>query len=347
MLQLFHLDAGRKFFGIPALKTLIDTMSQGGYTHFQLYLTDNQGFRLALEDMTVQTSFGSFDLTPCLGDGYCEGPKSPSGCGRFHSPQDMKQILAYARERGICVIPVINMPGHMGCILQHFPQMRYPRSNSSIDLTRPQCREFALKILEKYADFFSELGCTHMSFGADEFANDIAPGYPDEIIMGFDRLYHEGGMEHFVTFFNDAARVILDRGMIPLAFHDGVYYRNDKKYGEMDNRVMLCHWTNGWDTYVPATPDFLQAQGFPVINSPQRIYCGMGCRDWNERAENARSFDPHLFEKDVVIPDPAGAMLCFWSDRGNFDGQDDGVTAAGHLVPVLEAFAEAMKPHRG
>ena len=343
MLQLFHLDAGRKFFGVPALKSILDTMGESGFTHFQLYLTDNQGFRLALEDMTLTTSFGTFDLTPCLGDGYCEGPKSPSGCGKFHTAADLEEILAYARSKGISVIPVINMPGHMGCILEQFPHLRYPHSRSSIDLTRPECQEFALKILEKYADFFAARGCTHMSFGADEFANDIAPGYPDEIIMGFDRLYHEGGMEHFVTFFNAAAKVILDRGMIPVAFHDGVYYHSDKKYGEMDNRVMLCHWIDGWDTYITARPDFLRQEGFQLINSPQRIYCGMGPRNWQERAEKAAAFDPFIFEKNVRVDDPAGAMLCFWSDRGSYDGPDDGVNAAQRVAPVLRAFGEAMK----
>ena len=124
MLQLFHLDAGRKFFGVPALKSILDTMGESGFTHFQLYLTDNQGFRLALEDMTLNTSFGTFDLTPCLGDGYCEGPKSPSGCGKFHTAADLEEILAYAKSKGISVIPVINMPGHMGCILEQFPHLR-------------------------------------------------------------------------------------------------------------------------------------------------------------------------------------------------------------------------------
>lgn len=343
MLQIFHLDAGRKFFGVPALKSILDTMADSGFSHFQLYLTDNQGFRFALEDMTFETAYGRYDLTPCLGDGYCEGPKSPSGCGKFHTAADMDEILAYAKDKGISVIPVINMPGHMGCILQRFPGYRYPGSNSSVDLMRPECVEFALGILKMYADYFASRGCTHMSFGADEFANDIAPGYPDEIIMGFDRLYNEGGMEYFVSFFNAAAKVILDRGMLPVAFHDGVYYHSDKKYGEMDNRVMLCHWIDGWDTYITARPDFLRREGFQMINSPQRIYCGMGCQNWQEKVQNAAKFDPYIFEKNVRVEDPAGAMLCFWSDRGSFDGTDDGVTAAFNVSPVLRAFGEAMK----
>ena len=152
-------------------------------------------------------------------------------------------------------------------------------------------------------------------------------------------------MKYFVELFNASAKIICDRNMVPLAFHDGVYYRNDKKYGEMDTRVWLCYWSNGWDTYVTATADYLAEQGFPMINSAGRIYCGMGCRDWNERAERAGSFDPYVFEKDVRVENPEGAMLCFWSDCAFLDGQDDGVTAAANVAPVLRAFGENMKKY--
>ena len=80
-----------------------------------------------------------------------------------------------------------------------------------------------------------------------------------------------------------------------------------------------------------------------MSNSPQRIYCGMGCKNWQEKVDNASNFDPFLFEKNVRVEDPAGAMLCFWSDRGSFDGPDDGAAAARNVAPVLRAFGEAMK----
>ena len=163
--------------------------------------------------------------------------------------------------------------------------------------------------------------------------------------MGFERIYHDGTMGAFVELFNGCAKIICDRNMIPLAFHDGVYYRNDTKYGQMDTRVQLCYWSNGWDTYVTATADYLRQQGFPMINSAGRIYCGMGCRDWPGRAARVAEFDPHIFEKDVYIEDPEGAMLCFWSDCAFLDGQDDGVTAAANVPVVLRAFSDVMKKY--
>ena len=95
MKTAFHLDAGRKFFGKPALKTIIDTLAENGIEFFQLYLTDNQGFRIKLDDMVMTTPYGTYDMSNVPGDGYCEGPKGPCGSNKFHTQADMVEILAY------------------------------------------------------------------------------------------------------------------------------------------------------------------------------------------------------------------------------------------------------------
>lgn len=343
MMRIFHLDAGRKYFGVEAIKRILDQMAENGFTHLELYFSDNQGFRFALDDMTVTTSFGSYDLTPCLGDGYCEGPKSPSGCGKYLTAADMEQILAYAAGKGIALIPLLNMPGHMGCILERYSYLRRSDSKSSIDLDNPEAVAFALGILRKYVDYFAAKGCTHFHFGADEYCNDIAPGYPDEIVMGFEQIYRGGGMGAFVNFANAACRIIKDRGMIPMAFSDGVCYNDDSHtYGEIDHDLVLCYWNQGWLNYSPAKAVFLEGEGYRLVNASGEYYCGMGCRDWPGRVEKAASFDPHIFHKDAYIKKPYGAMLCFWSDRGSFDGPDDGAKAASDMAPVFKAFGKAM-----
>ena len=51
--KVVHLDAGRKYFSVENIKAIIDTMADAGYNQLELYLSDNQGFRFALDDMTV------------------------------------------------------------------------------------------------------------------------------------------------------------------------------------------------------------------------------------------------------------------------------------------------------
>lgn len=335
-MRIFHLDAGRKFFGLPALEAILDTMAPAGLTHLELYFSDNQGFRFGLEDMTLTTAFGTYDLTPCLGDGYPDGEKSPDGSGKFWTEADMEAILSQARQRGIEVIPVLNMPGHMGAILEQFPGLRYPGSRSSIDLRSEEAVAFALGLLEKYADYFARRGCRYFHFGGDEFANDLGT-------MGFDRIYRDGTMACYVRFVNRAVELLAGHGLVPMAFNDGIYYGDDKDtYGQIDTRLMVCYWIQGWNTYFPASAAMLEREGFPLVNANHAFYCGMGCPDWQERAEAMARYDPWLFDRDTVIASPAGVMLCFWSDRGSFDGSDDGAAAAKHMVPVIRAFGENL-----
>ena len=342
MMRLLHLDAGRKYFGVPALKKIIDSMARAGLTHFQLYFSDNQGFRFGLDDLHFTTEFGEYDLASCLGDGYWEGPKRPSGCGGWLNTADMEQILAYAREKGIEIVPLLNMPGHMGCILEKYPHLRYANSRSSIDLENPEATAFALAILERYVKWFADRGCKYFHFGADEWSNDIAPGYPDEIIMGIDRIYQEGKIDCLTDFFDKCAAVIVKYGMIPMAFNDGICYAADKSYRQVDKRILVTYWSKGWIGYDLAPADWLEKEGYGMINSSTDIYCGCGCPDWNGRVQAAEKFDPYIFHPNSKVEKPVGAMVCYWSDRANADGQDDGAAAAEHLDKVLEAFGRSM-----
>ena len=74
--KLLLLDTARKFFSVSQIKTYIDALSAAGFAHLQLYFSDNQGFRLVLDDMTITTPSGNiYDLAPCLGRGYSQPDK--------------------------------------------------------------------------------------------------------------------------------------------------------------------------------------------------------------------------------------------------------------------------------
>ncbi len=341
MMRIYHLDAGRKFYGVPTIKGMIDTLSRSGFTHIQLYMSDNQGFRFALPDLTVKTAFGTYDLRPALGDGYSHGNSRPSGDGKYLTAADLDELIAYARSRGMDVIPGINMPGHMGTILQQFPHLRFPGSRSSLNMGNEEAVAFALELLRKHVNHFADRGCRYFLIGADEFANDLSETEP--LIMGFDRIYKDGTMKMFVDFINRAIEVVCSRGMTPLAFNDGIcYHDDDQTYGAVDNRVLVCYWINGWNGYSPASVRFLEEHGYGLINTDSRYYTGVGAENWQERQEKARTFNPHVFSGDTEVAHPAGAMLCTWSDRGDHDGHDDGRTVAAQLVPVMEAFGKAV-----
>lgn len=333
--RVFHLDAGRKYFSVQYIKQILDTMAEANFNQLELYFSDNQGFRFALEDMTVTTEFGTYDLTPSLGDGYVGDNKYPDNSGKYLTQSEMDEIISYANSKGIELVPALNVPGHMGAILEEFPDLRYTGSKSSIDLTSDEAKAFAKAIVEKYAEYFASKGCKHFNFGADEFANDLGS-------MGFDVIYKNGiYKEHFVPFFNEVAAIIKDKGMTPRAFNDGVMYNNDTSV-EMDRDVQITYWSSGWGGYSLASATTLNDAGFELINTNQGYYWVLGNADWQVSVKKAGEFDCTEFEGGDVIYKPAGAMLCVWCDNGAADGLDDGAGVAEKIADVIKAFGSTL-----
>lgn len=335
--KIFFLDAGRKYFSPDSVKKLLDAVSRAGLDTMELYFSDNQGFRFALNDMTLNTAWGGYDLTPALGDGYVQEGKAPDGSNRYWTEADVDEILNYAESLNIRIIPALNMPGHMGAILEHFPHLRYPGSHSSIDLRSAEARAFAHEILRKYAPWFAQRGCDFFNFGADEFANDLG-------VMGFEEIYKNGIMQQFVDFINELVETVTGLGLVPMAFNDGICYNNDSRtYGMIDNRLWVQHWTVGWNGYSPASPVTLANLGYHLVNTNQEYYIILGRCDYAERAQKAGQFQFSVYEGGVEAPETAAAMLCCWCDFANEFGTDDGAALTQLLPPAIEAFGLALK----
>jgi hexosaminidase len=118
-----HLDVARNFQDKEAVKKLLDLMSFYKLNTFHFHITDDEGWRLEIPRLPELTQVGAYrghtlddrDDSDCLAPSFGSGPeKDPSvshGSG-FYSRADFIEILAYAHERKIEVIPEIDVPGH-------------------------------------------------------------------------------------------------------------------------------------------------------------------------------------------------------------------------------------------
>ncbi len=339
--RIVHVDAGRKYFSPENIKKIIDNAADAGFNQVELYLSDNQGFRFALDDMNVTTSTGNtYDLTPALGDGYSDGSKYPDGSGKYLTQSEMTDIISYAAGKGIDIVPCINVPGHMGAILEEFTQFKYSGSNSSINLENAEAVAFALAITEKYATYFESQGVKYYNLGADEYANDLST-------MGFQGLYTSGKYQKFVDFLNSAAQIVINHNMTPRAFNDGIYY-NEKNTYSINSAIQVCYWSCGWDGYNLASAQYLVNQGMDVINTHGDYYWVLGNTSWQCSADKASQFDYTSFQYRTgttgngTISNPAGAMFCIWCDVGNADGTDDGAAVVSATADVIAAFGAAL-----
>ena len=184
-----HLDAGRKYFSSENLRKFIDNCAAAGFGQLELYLSDHQGLRLALDDMRVATPQGEYDLSGAPGDGFGEGGNEPDGTGKFLTEAEMDALIAYAAGKGVEIVPAFGAPGHLGAVLMQPDAggLRYPGSRGSVDITRAEGRDFALALLEKYVKYFASRGCRFFNFCADEFANDLG-----EHRTGYEMIYKNG-----------------------------------------------------------------------------------------------------------------------------------------------------------
>ena len=330
--KVVHLDAGRKYFSVESIKAIIDTMADAGYNQLELYLSDNQGFRFALDDMTITTSYGTYDLSASLGDGYSDGSKYPDGSDKYLTQDDMDTIIDYAEKNHIEIVPCINTPGHMGAILEEFSDFRYSGSRSSIDLENPEAVAFALAIVKKYADYFDGKGCNFFNIGADEYANDLST-------MGFAGLYSSGKYQRFVDYLNAAAQIVINEGMTPRAFNDGIYYNNKTSYS-INKAIQVCYWSSGWGGYDLAPAATISQQGHEMINTHSDYYWVLGS-SWQCSVSKASDFAYNDFQGTSGLS-ADGAMFCIWCDVGNADGQDGGTAVVSATADVITAFGSAL-----
>ncbi len=328
--NIVHVDAGRKYFSVDSLKTIIDNAAAAGFNQVELYLSDNQGFRFALDDMKVTTNYGTYDLTPALGDGYSDGSKYPDYTGKYLTQAEMTAIIAYANSKDIDIVPCINVPGHMGAILEEFASFKYSGSNSSIDLANDEAVAFALAITEKYAAYFASQGCKYYNVGADEYANDLSS-------MGFEGM-GSALYTKFVEFLNDAADIVIDLGMTPRAFNDGFYYKDYVISVEPNKAYEVCYWSSGWNGYDVAAASTIAKKGHKMINTHGDYYWVLGNSSWQCSASKASGFDETVFQGST-ISNPAGSMFCIWCDVGNADTEANVVSKT---APVIAAFGAAV-----
>ncbi|MBR2301624.1 MAG: family 20 glycosylhydrolase, partial [Bacteroidaceae bacterium] len=116
-----HLDVSRHFFNKEEIKVFIDMLALHNINRFHWHLTDDQGWRIEIKKYPKLTTIGAYRNETVIGrnsgvyDGIEYGPF-------FYTQDDCREIVKYAAERHITVIPEIDLPGHMQAAVAAYPQ---------------------------------------------------------------------------------------------------------------------------------------------------------------------------------------------------------------------------------
>ncbi len=105
-----HLDVSRHFFPVEIVKQYIDSLSKYNFNHFHWHLTDDQGWRIEIKGYPLLTEIGGWRISE-NGERY----------GGYYTQEQIKGIVTYASQRGIEIIPEIDLPGHMSAAIAAYP----------------------------------------------------------------------------------------------------------------------------------------------------------------------------------------------------------------------------------
>ncbi len=118
-----HLDVGRHMYSVAFIKKYIDGLAMLKFNNFHWHLTEDQGWRIEIEKYPELNNIGSFRDSTLIGH-YTDKPWQfdKTRYGGFYTKKEIKEVVRYAEERGINVIPEIEMPGHSQAAVSSYPE---------------------------------------------------------------------------------------------------------------------------------------------------------------------------------------------------------------------------------
>ena len=276
--KIVSIDAGRKYFSPEQLKEIIDKAKHYGYTDLHL-LVGNDGLRFILDDMSITANgktYASDDVKRAIEKGTNDYYNDPNG--NHLTESQMTDLINYAKDKGIGLIPTVNSPGHMDAILNAMkelgiqnPNFSYFRKESArtVDLDNEQAVAFTKALIDKYAAYFAKK-TEIFNIGLDEYANDATNA------KGWTVLQTKGKYSKFITYANDLAHIVKSHGLKPMAFNDGIYYNSDTSFGTFDKDIIVSMWTGGWGGYDVASSKLLVEKGHQILNTNDAWYYVLG-----------------------------------------------------------------------
>ena len=121
-----HLDVSRHFMPKQFVKRYLDLMALHKLNRFHWHLTDDQGWRLEIRKYPKLTEVGAWRSGTLVGDLHADTTKRQYDDvphGGFYTQDDVREVVAYAAERFITVVPEIEMPGHAQAAIAAYPEL--------------------------------------------------------------------------------------------------------------------------------------------------------------------------------------------------------------------------------
>lgn len=337
----FHLDVARHMFSVDFLKTVIDCLSFYKINHFQLHLTDDQGWRIEIKKYPELTKTGAW-RTFCGFDERCiaRSEKDPAFAidpdyirntneyGGYYTQEQLKDLVAYALERGVEIIPEIDLPGHLTSAIKCFLSMQCNGETGwGTEFSFPICAgrdenvEFFKNVLDEVMEIFPG---QYIHIGADEVNKD--PWESCEACQKKIKDNNLSGVEELCNFFvRQIADYVKSKGRTVLAWDDAFYAKDPQD-------LIYTYWRD----WIPESPSLITNSGHKMV-----------FMEWGHFYLSGRADDEHLKELYNFTPDKdfpgikkdnmLGYQACVWTEM-----IPNATILGRHMFPSLQVFSELV-----
>nr|WP_195461607.1 beta-N-acetylhexosaminidase [Alistipes sp. D31t1_170403_E11] len=206
-----HLDVCRHFFPVKFIKHYLDWMASCKLNTFHWHLTDDQGWRIEIRRYPRLTQIGGYRTQTQIG-GFHEDPITyeQGRYGGYYTQDEIREVVAYAAERHITVIPEVEMPGHAMAALAAYPELACGHGPKHFETSgrwgvlddvfcpgKEQTFEFLEGVLDEVLELFPS---KFIHIGGDECPRVRWKECPDcQARLAAEGLKDESGLQAYLT----------------------------------------------------------------------------------------------------------------------------------------------------
>ncbi len=345
----FMLDEGRHFYGKDEVKKIIDVMARYKMNRFHWHLTEDQGWRLEIKKYPRLTSVGAWRESKVLG----WGDTKPDGehYGGYYTQDDAREIVAYARERFVEIVPEVDIPGHSQAAVASYPEFlscdpQQPHevwlwqgvSADVINVAEPRAVQFAKDVIDELTGIFP--------FGYIHLGGDECPTQKWEKNALCQQRLKEIGSENYRDLQTDFYRQLKEHiAAKPKAEQRHLVFWNEVLHGNtaaLGKDITIMAWVGadgaakeaaqrGMTTILsPQIPYYINRRQSKLATEPRSQGHG------TETVEAVYAYVPMKDVPETLQPAYMGVQANFWTEW-----VEDGSTVEYLMFPRLAAVAEA------
>ncbi len=255
--RIIQLDCARKYWSINWIENLIREASWMNYNALELHITEDQGIRMNI--WTDGVDCNGNDLSWICGytvASWATSYPDPNG-SKTYSAYELRRIVELARLYHLEIIPSVDVPGHCDHLISAYADyyadnkgftinyhgntytsssatIAAANSTKTINASNTFARTLSLAIVEAYAVFFGNLGCTKIDIGCDEITLNDANWATWAQKYGGSTQY-----DGFVIYTNNVASMLKKHGYSVRAFNDYLYRESNV---ELDPDIDIKYW---------------------------------------------------------------------------------------------------------